>query len=329
MLSEIRHAFRTQRMETFQATLILFMVPWLTAGGELFTWLGIGLGGMIFFVHGSINLHNVVEDYELDKQDPAKQHLPLMLNVLKYSTAVRITGPYLFVVGILMTVVSLWLAPTRWKAITALLLMLTAGHWYNDASYSSRSRLAFVPHMIWWISMTAWAWFLESSEVTILFWLLLLFVAVRIWFQISVSGRLKDIRLEVESNELRTLGATLTENSHFTPSLSYWYAIGLMLLEIIIAGIILNQINASWPVWLGTGLLMGMGLLVTHLLIRPQHWDRENQLRRMGTIEGLNIYALLIIFVDRIGTITVLSLMVFGLIWSYTFIRWISEKQLI
>lgn len=342
VVSYLRMWLQIQRIQTWPATMLLFATAYLLAGGDLFTVTGIALIAVTWFVHGSSFGHNVIEDYWIDKNDPAKSDHPLTSGRINYQSAVRFFGTYLFAVEAVAIGLTLWISDDPLLPMTALAIMIAAGHWYNDASFSSYSKAAFIPISITWVAFAAWGWLIVKPETTVLFLLVMAYVWFRIHFQISVSGRLKEIGVEDEANELRWLGAIVKrsdddpEIATFTPGWAGFYAYALSLLQFLtglaIAGHLYYgngiDIVSAEGVALGLYTILGViGLGLTERMMRPQMWNRENHLKQMSYIEILFIFALVLLVAPVIGYLEVIVLLSVSLAWFAVMNRYLWDTE--
>lgn len=325
----LREFAQIGRIQTYPATLILIIVPFLLGGGNLFSWTGLFLFVFSFLIHSSTFGHNVVSDYHIDQKDPNKQHHPLITGEVSYDTAVKVWGAFLFLVELIAIVLAFFTGGNTLFAIVSGMLFLMAGHWYNDFEFSSRCIWAFIPISICFTAMSFFGYFLSANSLSMIMIFLGLYWFFRIWFQISYSGRLKEMETD-EENELKKMGAELRKMPStlvarlydnfdaeylFYPGMSAIYGIVLTAVETLVAGLIYFEYTFN-PYTLPFVLLfMGLGWYFVYKLIEPRGWDHDESLKHMSFAEVCWIYLVLPILAPIIGYIPVILIGIVGIVY--------------
>jgi len=99
IIEKTKDWLRIFRAQTASAVFLLVLLPYLVAGGNLFTWYGLALALWSIFVHHISFGHNTVLDTMLgwDSKDPNKKHHPLIDKRIPVKTALKVITVGFFV----------------------------------------------------------------------------------------------------------------------------------------------------------------------------------------------------------------------------------------
>jgi len=143
-------------------------------------------------------------DYWYDVNDPSKRHHPLITGAIKLRSAHNVIHPMLIVSFAALAVIAWLESPAVDLALLSLLGFAVFGHAYNDGMDKSTVH-SWVPISACFTSLAAYGWFMSHSYVDVTFAVLMSATFSAIFFQIAVSGNLKDIGSD-PVNLLRRLG---------------------------------------------------------------------------------------------------------------------------
>lgn len=269
-------------------------------------------------IHFSSFSQNSTSDYEADLRDGSKQHHPLMAGRISLAQAVHATSwGQLACFGVLA-----WLSWGDWVMMLLVAAFILAGHVYNDR-LAKVSRLGWVPICACWVALASWAMLLGGS----FWWPYAVFVFTTVWFQIDVSGRLKDLGTG-EPSWLKDLGARVY-GGRFDPGGAWAYSGVLQGLQFASAA----WLVAFWP-GVGVGWLasVGFGAAVVCSIVmgftwwrltEPRVYNRDKDLAVMGLHEVAAAYLAVFAFFP-LGMACVLLVLGFGWFLVFNRVLWRS-----
>lgn len=301
---------RLVRIHTSAETQALMLIGYLAAGGsDLATaalWLVYGV-----VAHAWGFLQNNIFDYEQDKQDPSKQHFPLVSGRISYGQAWAID--VLLAIGMsVLVVVQAWKAPLAWPMGLFLLLSMVFGTAYNMWSKKSLTGPLWIS--LAFTSLPPISYFSVTSTVSPLLVLICLYVFFTIFWQIAYSGYLKDVESD-KVNLLRLLGVRAGREIHSTwKSELFGYAMRVPTLLIGFTLVVLY--TGLW--WVVEGYLLvsaALIIMVTRLVSLDGEWDHHKAVMQMAVVEILVYYGLVFALGGVISWNWLVFLLAYPLAW--------------
>lgn len=313
------------RAQTAPATIFLVLTTWMAAGGELFSLEGLVLGLWALLMHWLSFGHNSLQDSitvpyigamkTWDQMDPAKRHHPLIRGAISVQAAQKVVNTGLLVLGVIAIAIILAFAKNPVLALVGVFLFWIFGTVYNQQLSCKTTVLGFIPITACFTSLSVMVWFIGAASMTALAALIFAYWMLRIWFQIDISGNIKEIRT-IEKSIIKRLGAGVRDGV-FVPGRMPFYAWALTAAEIAVGlWIYLKYAFTLWTLPLIL-LLMGVGVYFGRELVKEREWRREKSLLHMSIVEIAFIYALPTALMPIIGYVEVLTLMVLGVIYFF------------
>lgn len=207
------------RAQTAPATVYSILVPYLLAGGR--DWIVV-LTVMILgtFLHYFTFGHNSLMDYWYDREDPNKQHHPLVKGVIPIDSAHKVIHYGLALTSIVFIVLTIIISPKPVYTLSFLLAYIVFGHAYNDGLDKNTSH-SWISITLCFTALAGYGWFLGTGRIDLEFYLILVWAFLTIFYQIAWEGNLKDVFNPAEKlNLLRNLGVSVEDES---TSLNYGY----------------------------------------------------------------------------------------------------------
>lgn len=292
-------------------------------GGPWHVWLGVALWALWFHYVGF--LMNGLADLEHDRRDPSKAHFPLVTGVISVRAADRV-----FVWGTALGLAAAGLIGGRWEALLPAFFATAFGIAYNlrskrtlVAPFYISMAFAFIPLYGY---LAAGGAFPVASPLA---WLLFAYGFCMTFFQIAVSGYLKELPQVDQPNLLRRTGWDVlpVQLEPFYTSLflkpgnpwPYLARVPCLVLAPVIAVLLLG---GFWPsVALSAALsLLGIGIVsVTATELRAGRFDRPRRVRLMAVNEILAYWFLVVAMAPLLGVLGTLAFVVLPLAW---FVAW-------
>lgn len=313
----LRDFLQFGRAGSWPIVLLAVVIPYLI-NQPLFTWYTLWLFVLTFLLQTSTLMHNAVMDYPWDKKDPSKQHHPLVAGRVDYDSAVQFAGWYLLLVSVLAIITCL-IFPGGNKLLSLMFIFCASifGHAYNDMGFSK-----FV--MTWptitgyAVSLAGFGYFLGTNEhfsISGIILPILFYGMFREIFQVSVSGRIKDMKTD-EGNELKLIGARL-ENGFFYPGFSWIYAVCLTIGESLVGIYMFLNFCFSWYTLPIIIIFFCIGWILVCRAIKPREYKHEHEVVFLSLNEVVWIFLLSIILSPLIGFATVAFMLIFALTWFF------------
>lgn len=308
----LRDWLRLFRAQTFSATLLLIMIGYLLAGGDVFSIQGFLLIFFAWTIHTSCFGDNSLMDAAMgyDQFDLGKKHHPLITGAIKLKTAHKVIHTYValaILFGIFLVLISKGNKPL---AMTALLIFVIGGNAYNKG-LSKTSIFAFFPISVCFTSLMFFSYFLIAEKLFMIIILVGLYIFYLEWYEQGVEGYIKEINAEKETNMLRFLGAKCDSvfNLGLKASIYSWTIkfTGIFLLWLIVSFYNLNLISI-----IVATVFSFLMFYFAFELTKLQKWDRNKALRNMAIEEIVSIFALLLILIPLIDVIQTIFLVVFS-----------------
>jgi len=125
---------RIFRAQTAAAVFMLVMIPYLLAGGNLLTWNALILGLWSILAHHMAFGHNTVMDTLMgwDIMDRNKLHHPLVANIIKKETALKVISIGLFISAIIAIYLVRFSNGNQFYSMAFLSLFFIGGMIYNS-----------------------------------------------------------------------------------------------------------------------------------------------------------------------------------------------------
>jgi len=287
----------------------------LLGGGNLFSLWGIIIVIFSIIVHDFSFAHNSVMDVlaGYDKKDKFKKHFPLCNGRVDPFTALKITHIGSFLTTIFAILLAYFGSGNSFYAISFYAIFIICGFWYNE--WTSKIVIwDFVPISICFASLSVYAYFLVSDEFTLLLILAAIYISLVEWYQVGVSGEIKDFEIVNEVSLLRHLGAKCDRVFNLGIK-AFVYALAVKLSGILILGIIVFKYNFTFY---GIIVFALMSILIIHFalnLTKIQKRDRNKAICNMACEEIASIFALPLILIPIIDTVQALFLILFSLLY--------------
>ena len=313
------------RAQTAPATILLVLTTWMAAGGELFSLEGLVLGLWALLMHWFSFGHNSLQDSitvpyigaskTWDEMDPAKRHHPLIRGAISVQTAQKVINTGLLLLGAAAVAIILTMARNPLWALVSLFFFYSFGIAYNEQLSCKTTILGFIPITVCFTALSIMAWFVGSASITFLAVAIFAYMMLRIWFQIDISGNIKEIGT-IEKSIIKRLGACVRDNV-FVPGRMPFYAWALTAAEIAVG--LWIYAKYAFTLWTLPLILFffGVGIYYVHRLVREREWRRDEALLHMSIVEIAFIYALPAILMPLIGYVEVLTLMALGVIYFF------------
>lgn len=265
-------------VQSYGASLIIVLAPYLAGGADLFSINTLILG--LF----AIPLHLFTFGRVFSLQNPTRDQ-PLQLPV---DTIDKITRIGLFTTSIVGIILAYLYSPEPALPLISLITYLAAVHLYGNLG---RSRvLIFIPQAVAFASLAAFGYLLSSSLINVTFFLILTYIFLNTWFQ--------QITLEMVNMDQGEAGfefmGTRIRSGVFEPSplfYSYFWGIKLLALlaiwvmyfsEIVIFGLTVPNLFVTIP----STILMAVGLYHVKLLSEKGPWLKDG-VRSNAVIDGI------------------------------------------
>jgi len=269
---------------------------------------------------------NNIEDYEHDRNDPAKKHFPLVTGevTLKQAKTFCYTGMLsAFILGVL-------LAEFKLLPAAFLLLTFTFGRLYNALSKRSTFSPVYISGSFTSLVLFAYYSRYNGSDFNPLIALFTLYTFFLMFWQIAWEGYIKDIESD-EVNLLRVLGCKINDG-WFEPSLKgRIFGWGLRIPTIIIGAIMLTVTNGDWIAWFGFITLSICVLYSTYKLVERRRHDHGKTVMFCAVTEVLVYFSIVTALHELLGTIATLTLIFYPIIWFVSLNRitwktWITPR---
>lgn len=270
--------------------------------------------------------HNSVEDYRrgYDEDDPNKQHHPMNNSTAFGRWGMTIT------VYILIAVTFIYAVILVYPSIIAFSLglgMAGAGMAYNMYGKRTESKFLLIAtahslvFVLPYISLGG-----EINEVFGLSWALIFLWVV---FQIAISGEMKDMETD-ESNFVKEMGASFNESVTgerilLIPTKVRNVASIINISLYISAVIIITKLGEHELILFSiVTLVMAARALITKDLLKSGHYNREDKIRQMSSIEVTSMIYLLVALSPVAGYAVSAIILALSFVWVVIFnqIEW-------
>lgn len=259
-----------------------------------------GLYGFLYHVAGYS--HNSCTDYKLggDVEDPNKQHHPLNDGRLEYSAAMGYVT-FLMISLALYSMTAISYFQSGGVAVllaVAIIVQIIFGVGYNLLNNVTDFKFIFITishTLVFLISYVA-----SGGTFTWVFASLLIFVFLWVVFQISVSGEIKDIRVD-ESNFMIRMGTRVHEHTALGDDRLYpstgsiaWSAVIHVLMASALAPIVLNNSLTSTPQMIALCVLYLVMVYLGSRVIDSGKYNRDKRVSNMALVEllALSVFVL-------------------------------------
>ncbi len=286
----------------------ILVIGYLMAGGEIWSLetLWWAMFGLLWHAIGF--LQNNIFDLNADKNDPNKQHFPLVRGDINVYHANLVQQIGLVVIALL----GIALMNGNIVAWIIMLAAMGAGTLYNKVSKTSLTST-------FWICLTFSPLFLFSylstgGEMDQIAWLIFFFINLQIAFQIGYSGYLKEIGSLEQINLLRKMGARVKDGI-FEPKYALIFGSLLRGATIILLVLIASEL-IEWILVLS---FFAVSQVFVFMIMKRRKWERDKDLKRMSLVEALTYFTLPVAIGSIIGWDAVAFLIIFPLIW---FVMW-------
>jgi hypothetical protein len=321
----LRDWLRIARSQTAAAVIMLCGMFYLIGGGNLFSIFGLLIVVFSILAHDFSFAHNSVVDVltGYDTKDGFKSHFPLCNGRFDPRTALKITHIGMLIVTIFAVFLA-WISPgNKFLALSFYAIFIVCGFWYNEWT-SKIVMWDFVPISICFTSLSLYAYFLVSNSFTPLAVLCASYIFFVEWYEISVSGEIKEAEMMDEVSLLKHLGARC-EYTHFNLGLrAFLYASAVKLSGVAILALIVYKYN-FYLLGMLTFLLMGAAMIYfAWKLTRKQKRDRNRAIRYMASEEIVSIFALPLVLIPIIDTLQAVVLIFFSMSYFVVnnFLNW-------
>jgi hypothetical protein len=291
---------------------------YLLGEGSLFSVYGLLVVIFSILVHDFSFAHNSVIDVlsGYDTRDKFKDHFPLCNGRIRPLSALKATHLGMFTVTVFAIYLA-WISPgNRFYAMSCYAVFVVCGFWYNEWT-SKTSQWDFVPISICFTALSLYAYFLMSATVSMVVVLAATYIFFVEWYEISVAGEIKEIEIEGEVSLLRNLGARCTF-THFNLGLkALTYSWLVKLAGVALLGTIAFVYNSSIVSTI-TFVVMSFAMIYfAWRLTRKQKRDRDKSIRYMAAEEIISIFALPLVLIPIIDTVSAVVLIFFSLFYFF------------
>jgi len=294
--------------------MIGLLAPYLYARGFDFVAL------MLFLLSVPIHYfsfgHNSLMDYWYDIHDRFKKHHPLITGEISLSSAHKVIHSGAVLTCLALIVLTVLFSPLPTAALACLMLYIVFGHAYNDG-LDKHTIHSWVPISLCFTFLPLYGWFMGHSELGIKPAIIGLASFSIIFWQIAVSGNLKDIEAD-RVNLLRTLGLRIVFGEVRVSKKSMYFMYSALVFKVI-ALITLIQLFTDLPTAIIPSVLLGLavGASINELKIEGKVWDRirGKTILAMSFVEIFSIYAMLYALVEPL---TATAIAIVGVAYFFT-----------
>lgn len=347
---KLKDFLRVGRAQTAPASVLLMFVGILLGGGELLSLAGLAfLLFAILFHIASFGQNSVMdsaikpeigEGLTVDEQDDSKSNHPIINGSVSLRTGFLSINILLYALMVVAVAIPFYTPGNTALALASFAVWIIFGQAYNNG-ISIFTKWKWVYISVCFTGLSLYFYFLYATDFTMLMGLVSIYIFLRVWFQNGYAGEMKDLTAP-EDNMLRTMGATIEKDviveefkgiefkkagDVFKPKFARIYCYALTLAEIFVGYEILFVVSGGiismWYVHVPFSVLMGAGLVFCLLMAHEREWGRDRELKHMGLMEIIFIYALPIALIPIIGYIPVLVLLIFGVAWFYGMNKWL------
>ncbi len=315
MPEKIINWLRIFRAQTAAAVFMLVMIPYLLAGGGLFTWNTLVLALWSILAHHMAFGHNTIMDTLMgwDIMDQNKLHHPLVANIIKKETALKVISIGIVISTFIAILLVRYSNGNQFYAMSFLTLFLIGGMIYN----SGISKVSFwdvIPISLCFTSLSLFSYFLVAKEFNELIILIALYIILLQWFEIGVEGEIKDIELKNEINLLTKLGTKFDGNT-FNMGKSIIYPWGLKLAGLAVGGYIVYKFTFNITTVILFALFAFLAIYFCFELTKKRIWNRKKAIIDMALEEIITIFLLPLILIPIIGSKEVIIILVFAIVY--------------
>ena len=325
----LRDWLRIARSQTAAAVIMLCGMFYLIGGGSLFSVYGLLVVVFSILAHDFSFAHNSIVDAltGYDLKDKFKKHFPLCNGNVNPHLVLKATHLGMFTVTVFAIALA-WISPgNKFYAMSCYAVFIVCGFWYNEWT-SKIATWDFVPISICFTALSLYAYFLVSSAVSTVVVLAAAYIFFVEWYEISVSGEIKELEIEDEVSLLRNLGARCTVTHFNLGAKACLYAWLVKLTGVVLLGIIAFVYNTSI---ISTMTFIVMAFAMVYFawkLTRKQKRDRNKSIRYMAAEEIISIFALPLILIPIIDTLQALVLIFFSLFY-FCFMNFLNWKSIL
>lgn len=323
IIKKIKDWLRIFRAQTAAAVILLILIPYLLAGGELFSWYTLVLALWSILLHHISFGQNSVLDAMMgwDQQDPHKKHHPLVSGRIKKETGLKVISIG-YLISTILAIVLAYLGPGNpFYSMAFFSLFLVGGFVYNEG-FSKISIWDFIPITICFTCLSLFSYFLIAQEFNELIVLVALYIALVEWFQIGIEGEIKEIEIKNEVNMLRILGTKIDGNT-FTMHKAIIYPWILKIFGLAVAGYILYKYTFELLTLVFYILGVILALYFCFKITRKRKWNRAKSLKCMGLEEVISIFLLPLILIPIIGILEII------IVLSISFVYFVGMNALL
>jgi len=312
---KIKDLFRIFRAQTASAVFIYVMIPYLAAGGNLFSWFTLVLAIWSILTHHISFGHNTVLDTLMgwDQIDPNKSHHPLIEKRIHPHTGLKIISVGILILSIIAIILVYYSLGNNFYAMIAFSFVIVGGMIY-DEGISKISVFDFIPIGICFSSLTVFSYFLISKEITLFIILLALYVFFLQWFEIGIEGEIKEIEIKEEKNMLQKLGVKC-DGDTFSMGKAIIYPWIIKIIGLGIAGYILYKYTYNYFTLSIYLIIVIFALYFCYELTKKRKWNREKTVRDMAIEEIFSIFIIPLILMPIIGIIEIIIVILVSLLY--------------
>ena len=303
------------RAHTAPSTILFVFALYVVGGGELYSirfllvivaaiafhWLGFG--------------HNSLMDYTAgyDKEDPHKEHFPLVAGRIKLETAHNVVHTLMILGSLYVVIITYFYATNPVLALMSFVMTLTFGHAYNDGMGKTTS-LKFIPLSLYAIAFGSWAYFFVSLEITKLYVLIILYVFLVAVYEIAYEGELKEILFTKEANLLRASGVRVIGNRIYISNTAKVLSYSLCALKLLVMLLVLNEITSFEPSTIsiitivGTLFFQAFSIYSAHKITISRVYDHDEDLENCAKTEIGAIFSLVIALTPICGVVGIIMI---------------------
>lgn len=298
------------RTHTASLTMPVVMIAALVAHYSI-TWVFL-FAIFAYCFHATGFMQNNIFDYKWDVTDPYKTHFPQMKGQINMYRAFLIDTA-----GIGLTFIyGMYLTDWGLPQFVFLTMSLLAGTLYN--LYNKQSRLGPVLISLCYSMLIPFVMF--GHDVTQLMVVYTAFAFLSLYFQIGVSGYIKDIEVN-QYNTMENLGTRLIAGKIIFSTKAWAYSMALRTSVAMTGEVALLYMKLYMiPVWVYV-ILQITTLYFTAVMLRNSSWIRNRYLKLMSAIEVMNYLSIAVLFYPLYGLYWTLLLVAFPVAWFMAFNR--------
>lgn len=295
---------RLFRVHTAALTWAIALLGYGLAGGKIFSIEAFLFAFFGFLWHLVGFTDNNVFDYQYDVKDPAKQHFPLVKGQVTVWDADLIVK-----IGVsILAVYGAWLAQAKAPALVAMLIGITTGFIYNR--YNKVHLWKPIPISLCFAAVPMFTFLSTGQSPNFLTWLVMAYVFMQVWYQIAVSGEMKEIEIPAENNILRKLGARVSDGELIIPTKAGLFIAVSKSVHLVIGASVAFIMGTAWYAIPFAG-----AIIFFYTQQSSSRWDRKKKLMQMSLVEMFSYYLIVVALWPTLGLYESVFLLFGATLW--------------